>query len=76
MIRMAAAQDIFGRAGLNLLPMFDLTKQAMTDLRREAHELGLVFDPEAAAASERLTDAMNAQKRATDGIAIVIGENL
>ena len=51
----AIAQDIFGRAGTEILPM--LTGD-LKDLREEAHKLGIVFDQEAADSAANLNDEL------------------
>ena len=74
-IRAATASDLWGgRVGTMLLPMLDAGAQGIADLRQEAHDLGLVFDQLSADKAARLTDAMNAQKRAVDGLALQIGD--
>src|SRR3990167_1896059 len=45
-LRAATAQDIFGRSGTELLPLFAEGADGIAKLRREAHDLGLVFSPE------------------------------
>ena len=69
-VRAATASDIFGRAGMNLIPMFDEGAAAITRYRQQAHELGIVFDELSAKQAEELTDALNTLKRATDGLSI------
>lgn len=58
LIRAAAAQEIFGRAGTQLLPMFEGGAEAMHKLRAEARRLGITLSKEDALAAEQLTDAM------------------
>ena len=55
-LRAATAQEIFGRAGTQLLPLFAEGKKGMKKLREEAHTLGIVFDEEAAAKAAKLKD--------------------
>jgi len=75
-IRAATAQDIFGRAGTQLLPLFNLGVDGMEALRKKAHELGIVFDKEAAEKAARLADAQLTLSSALRGVTISIAENL
>lgn len=53
----ALAQDIFGRAGTNLLPMLAEGADGMAALREEAKRLGVTMSKEDAQAAETLGDA-------------------
>jgi len=75
-IRAAAAQDIFGRAGTKLLPLFAAGEEGLENLKKKAHELGIVFDQEAANKAARLADAQTTLKRAIQGLSITISENI
>ena len=41
------AQLIFGKAGLDMLPMLALGREGIQDLRDEADKMGLALGPEA-----------------------------
>jgi len=75
-IRAATAQDIFGRAGTQLLPLFAQGAEGLDALREKAHELGIVFDTEAAEKAARLADAQLTLTSALRGVTISIAENL
>ena len=75
-LRAAAAQDIFGRAGTKLLPLFAAGEEGLEKLKKKAHELGMVFDQEAADKAARLADAQTTLKRAIQGLTITISENI
>jgi len=75
-IRAATAQDIFGRAGTKLLPLFAQGVEGMEALRKKARELGMVFDQEAADKAARLADAQATLKGAMQGLTIAIAENI
>jgi len=75
-IKAATAQDIFGRAGTQLLPMLALGADGIRELRQEAHTLGLVFDQEAAEAAARFTDSMTKLQGATNGLKYALAEGL
>jgi hypothetical protein len=73
-IRAARAQDIFGRAGTQLLPLFAAGEEGLEALRKKAHELGIVFDQEAANRAAKFTDAMTTLKGAFQGMGIAIAD--
>jgi len=75
-LRSAAAQEIFGRAGTQLLPLFAQGAEGLDALREKAHELGIVFDTEAAEKAARLADAQLTLTSALRGVTISIAENL
>jgi len=75
-IRAATAQDIFGRAGTKLLPLFAQGVDGMEALREKARELGMVYDQEAADKAARLADAQATLKGAMQGLTIAIAENI
>lgn len=54
----AIAQEIFGRAGLQLVPLLEEGSVGIENLMRQARELGIVFDQEAAVAAENAADAI------------------
>lgn len=72
--RAGAALDIFGRSGTDLLPLLQEGSDGMAKLRQEAQDLGIVFDEEAAAKAEKLTDAITNIKKSLDGLKFTIGE--
>lgn len=71
-IRAATAQEIFGRAGTQLLPLFAEGEAGLEKLRKKAHELGLVFDQEAANKAAALTDSLTTLKGAIKGVSMSI----
>ncbi len=75
-IRAATAQDIFGRAGTQLLPLIDQGAAGIKALREEARELGIVFGQEAADAAANFNDALTRLQGAVEGIKITIGTEL
>lgn len=72
----AAAQDLFGRAGMDLLPLFDLGEQGMAKLAQRAEDLGIVLGKTAAEDAEKLTDAFTDLKAGMVGMAITLVRNL
>jgi len=75
-LRAATAQEIFGRAGTELLPLFAEGVDGMAALREKAKELGYSFDTEAAEGAARLVDAQTTLKTAISGLGISISQNL
>lgn len=73
-MRSAAAQDIFGRAGTKLLPLFDEGEEGLKKLREQAHELGIVFEDTSAA--EKLKDVQGDLGKAFSGLSFTIAEQL
>jgi hypothetical protein len=75
-IRAATAQEIFGRAGTQLLPLFAAGEEGLEKLRKKAHELGIVFDQEAADKAAALTDALTTLKGSITGVTMGIAEKM
>jgi len=75
-VRAATAQDIFGRAGTKLLPLFAAGAEGLEELKQKAHEMGIVFDQEAANKAARLADAQTTLKQAVSGLAILIADHI
>ena len=74
--RSAIAQQVFGRAGTQLLPMLAAGKQGLADMRQEAHDLGLVFSQESADSAAEYQDSLTKLKGAFQGIQFAIGKAL
>lgn len=71
-IRGAVAQQLLGRAGRQLLPMF----ADLGALRQEARELGLVPSEKAVKDAAAVTDAMNRIKRSVEAVWFQVGAKL
>jgi len=74
--RAALATDLFGRAGTQLLPMLADGTEGLASMRQEAHDLGIVFDAEAAKSAENFTDAMTRVKASLQGAMFAIADSL
>ncbi len=74
--RAALAADLFGRAGTQLLPMLANGAEGLAEMRQEAHDLGIVFDLEAANKAAAFQDAMTKLKGSVSGVMITIGSFL
>jgi len=68
----ALAQDVFGRAGLQLIPLLQQGSAAIREQMEEAERLGIVFDEGTAKAAEDLTDAITRMRAAFLGVALKI----
>lgn len=55
----AMAMQLFGRAGKQMIPMLNKGAEDLEELRKEAHELGLVLDDEVVDQSEELKDNLH-----------------
>src|SRR5690554_5019984 len=72
----ALAQQIFGRQGTQLLPMLDAGSEGIAEMRAEAHELGIVFDQEAADAAAQFNDDIDRLKKGFTGVFQELGKKL
>ena len=72
----ALAQDVFGRSGTRLLPLLKEGSAGIAALRQEAHELGVVFDQDAANSAAEFSDSMTRLKGRFQGIAFTVAKNL
>jgi len=66
--RAALAQQIFGRAGTELLPMLASGADGIAAMRQEAHDLGIVFDQESADAAAQFNDDLDRLKKSFTGV--------
>lgn len=57
--RTALANDLLGRSGQKLIPLFNETSKSTEELKNKANELGMVMSDEAVDASVEYTDAMD-----------------
>ena len=75
--RASLAQDVFSQgAATKLIPMLQLSTQEFEAAKQEAHELGIVFDEEAAAAAEAFQDAMLRLKDSLIGVGNALANQL
>ncbi|MCA9775053.1 MAG: phage tail tape measure protein [Myxococcales bacterium] len=72
----ALAQQIFGRAGAQLIPLLDQGAAGIRGLMQEARDLGIVMSSEDAAAAENLTDAIGRVKSTFVALAQTIGASI
>lgn len=72
----AIANQLFGRAGAELMPMLNGSAGSIEKMRKQARELGLVMSDETVDAGVKLTDTMDQAKRALSAVAMRIGGKL
>lgn len=56
--RTALAQQLLGRAGMDLIPTLDAGRDSIAGMRQEAHDLDIVLSEETIAGSVKLSDEM------------------
>lgn len=66
--RAALANDLFGRSGQELTPLFNSSIEETEALKDAAHELGFVMGDEAVKASADYQDALDTLKRSFGGL--------
>jgi hypothetical protein len=74
--QVATAQEVFGRAGTALLPMLAAGSAGLEEMKQKAHEMGVVFDQEAADKAARLSDSFTTLKGSVQGVMLAIAEQL
>ena len=72
----ALAMDIFGRAGMDMIPLLNLGSEGLKKEREEAERLGIVMSGSAAQASEVFNDELTTLKKALLGVTLTIGKEL
>lgn len=75
-VRAAAAMEIFGKSGRDLLPLLNGGAQGIEELMARAVELGIVMDTETATAAEAWGDAWATLTTQTDHLIASIGSAL
>ena len=72
----ALAQDVFGKAGSELIPLLNEGEEGMNALRQQAVDLGGVMSGEAAASAAEFKDAQNELMTVIGGLFVEIGSAL
>lgn len=68
LLQSAMAQQVFGRAGQELMPLIKEGGDGLKKLREEAKWLGITFDKDAAAKSAKFNDSLTRLKGAMAGV--------
>jgi len=64
----AMAMELFGRSGADLIPMLNAGSASISEMIKEAHELGIVWSQEDAVAAEEFNDNLLRLQRSFTGI--------
>jgi hypothetical protein len=72
-VRAAAAQDVFGKSALNLIPMIDQGTEAIAAQKVEAQQLGVSMTESQAKAAAAFDDANDKMKASLEGLRVMIG---
>jgi len=75
-LRTAAAMDIFGKAGTDLIPLMAGGAKGIDEMRQQAKDLGLSMDRETTTAAAKLNDAMGTLVSTAKGLTLQIGAAL
>ena len=67
------AQDLFGRSGQELMPLLNGSAASVEELKRKAHDLGMVMSDETVDAGVKMTDTIDTLKRSGQGMLNQIG---
>lgn len=67
------ATELFGKAGIEMMPMLNNGAEGMADLTQRAHDLGLVVSDEAVSAGVLLGDTMDDVKQSLGAVITKIG---
>ena len=70
------ATELFGKAGIEMMPMLNNGSKGMKELTKRAHELGLVVSDEAVTSGVVFGDTMDDLKQAFGMVSISIGNRL
>ena len=72
----ALAQQLFGRSGMELMPLLNGTADSVEDLKKKANDLGMVLSDDAIKAGVEFTDQLDTMKRVLGGVVSEIGVEL
>lgn len=72
----ALAVQIFGRNGMELLPLLNQSETSIDELRKRAEELGIIMSDDAVDASVAYNDAMDDLNRTFNGLKYSLGAKL
>jgi hypothetical protein len=74
--KIALAQEIFGKAGADLIPLLNAGGQALDDYDAMAKKLGLTISDDTAKQAEKFNDTMDLVSQGTQGVARQIAAQL
>lgn len=64
----ALAQDLFGRSGMDLIPLLNQGREGLAAQLREAERLGIIFTDKTAKGSEAFNDSLETLKASLGGL--------
>lgn len=67
------AQELFGKTGTELMPLLNGQAGSMDEMRKQAHELGLVIADDAVDAGVKFTDTIDQLKRSFGSVVTQVG---
>lgn len=70
------ATKLLGKAGTELMPLFNGTAGSLDEMRQQAHDLGLVMDDELVDNGVNLTDTLDQVKRSLGAVMTQLGAKL
>lgn len=70
------ATELFGKSGIELMPMLNGTSGSIDEMKQKAHDLGLVLGDETIDAGVSLTDTMDQMKRSVGAVFTQLGAKL
>lgn len=71
-LKTAAAQEVFGRSGGNLIPLLNQGSEAIREMMERSKELGVVWSTEDAAAAAAFNDSLTELKFGFEGLEKVL----
>lgn len=69
----ALAQQIFGKAGADLIPVLNGGAKSIEDFDRKARDMGLTISTEVAQAAAKFNDDLDLMRLRLDGLAVMVG---
>ncbi len=68
----ALAVEMFGKAGMDMIPLLNQGSEGIRKMREEAERLGLKMNDETAKAAEQFNDNLRAVKASADGLGVTL----
>ncbi|HVQ48495.1 MAG TPA: hypothetical protein VMS92_00480, partial [Mycobacterium sp.] len=76
MQKTALAMDLFGKSGAKLIPTLNAGADGIEEMKKQAHELGIVFSEEAAKSANEFNDKLDLVRKQFDVIKAQIVEGM
>lgn len=75
-VKTAMAMRLFGRSGVEMIPMLNQGKEGLRGMMKEAKQLGLVFSEESAKACEKFNDNLTRLQGGMKALAFAVGSKV